>query len=194
MTLALDHIVICASDLPSGVAWVEAALGMPLGPGGAHARMGTHNRLLRLGDAYLEVIAIDPAAPPPERPRWFDLDRFSGPPRLAHWVLGCQDIHRRSPLPVLDLARGNLRWQISVAEDGQLEQDGCLPSLIEWQGAGPLAALPDTGAKLIQLQLIHPRPVALPQGLDDPRIQWLAGPRPRIRAQIQTPHGPRWLG
>ncbi|WP_393939598.1 VOC family protein [Piscinibacter sakaiensis] len=54
--------------------------------GGAHPHMGTHNRLLRLGDhCYLEVIAIDPAAPPPARARWFGLDRLApdAAPRLA---------------------------------------------------------------------------------------------------------------
>ena len=35
---------------------------------------------------YLEVIAIDPEAPSPAYPRWFDLDRFSGTPRLTNWI------------------------------------------------------------------------------------------------------------
>lgn len=48
--------------------------------------MGTHNLMLRLGDSsYLEIIAINPAAPAPGRPRWFALDRLAGDgsPRLA---------------------------------------------------------------------------------------------------------------
>ena len=37
--------------------------------------MGTHNRVLGMaGGMYLEVIAIDPDAAAPERPRWFGLD------------------------------------------------------------------------------------------------------------------------
>jgi hypothetical protein len=44
--------------------------------------MGTHNRLLKLGEGfYLELIAIDPQAPPPGRPRWFGLDRLELPVR-----------------------------------------------------------------------------------------------------------------
>ena len=54
--------------------------------------MGTHNRLMGLGDAYLEAIAIDPEGGTPPHARWFDLDRRSGPPRLSNWVLRLDDL------------------------------------------------------------------------------------------------------
>ena len=60
--------------------------------GGKHAHMGTHNRLLSLGDLYLEVIAPDPEAPRPAWPRWFDLDNFDGPPRLTNWICRSDDL------------------------------------------------------------------------------------------------------
>ena len=41
-----------------------ALLGVPMAGGGKHPLMGTHNRLIGLGDLYLEVISIDPDAPP----------------------------------------------------------------------------------------------------------------------------------
>jgi hypothetical protein len=63
----IDHLVIGAASLEQGVAWCEATLGMAPGPGGVHAFMGTHNRLLRIdgpgfANTYLEIIAIDPAS------------------------------------------------------------------------------------------------------------------------------------
>ena len=58
--LEFDHIAISATCLAEGVAAVEAALGVALSGGGAHPHMATHNRLLGLGDLYLEVIASDP--------------------------------------------------------------------------------------------------------------------------------------
>ncbi|MFM7460122.1 MAG: VOC family protein, partial [Burkholderiales bacterium] len=62
---SLDHLVVGCADLARGAAWLERFLGVTLGPVGQHALMGTHNRLLSLGpDCYLELIAIDPAAPP----------------------------------------------------------------------------------------------------------------------------------
>lgn len=90
--MQLDHVAIAATDLAEGTAAVEAALGLSMGPGGAHPLMATHNRLLGLGDSYLEVIAPDPAAPRPPFPRWFDLDRFEGRPRPSNWILRCADL------------------------------------------------------------------------------------------------------
>ncbi|MGZ6164169.1 MAG: VOC family protein, partial [Myxococcaceae bacterium] len=53
---ALDHLVVAGETLDTS--GLDAVLGVALSGGGKHARMGTHNRLLRLGtDAYLELIA-----------------------------------------------------------------------------------------------------------------------------------------
>ena len=52
MTIELDHLVIVADSLEQGAAWCASTLGVEPGPGGRHALMGTHNRLLRLGGAY----------------------------------------------------------------------------------------------------------------------------------------------
>ena len=90
----LDHLVITAPSVETGIHYVQQTLGVGMERGGRHPRMGTHNALLRLGDdVYLEVIAVDPGAPPPERPRWFELDR-PGRPRLAGWVARTDDIAR----------------------------------------------------------------------------------------------------
>jgi hypothetical protein len=62
--LTLDHIAVSTTALPTGTAEVEAALGLPLAPGGQHEAMGTWNRLLSLGpEEYFELIAIEPGAP-----------------------------------------------------------------------------------------------------------------------------------
>jgi catechol 2,3-dioxygenase-like lactoylglutathione lyase family enzyme len=45
-----DHLVLAARDLDAAAAWLEDHLGVTLAAGGKHARMGTHNRLLGLGD------------------------------------------------------------------------------------------------------------------------------------------------
>lgn len=72
--LTLDHLVVVAPDLAEGVAHVRDCLGLAMPEGGRHREMGTRNHLLRLGGAlFLEVIAVDPEAPPPSGARWFGL-------------------------------------------------------------------------------------------------------------------------
>jgi hypothetical protein len=204
MHLSFDHIAISAGSLDEGVAYVEDRLGLPLAGGGKHGHMGTHNRLMGMGDLYLEVIAIDPEAPRPDWPRWFDLDNFTGPPRLTNWVAGANDLDIALALcppgigqPV-QLTRGDYRWRMAVPEDGKLPFDGLFPALIQWQGAlRPAGALPNTGLRLTRLVLAHPEGAALARTLApliaDPRIVVEPGPRPEMRAEFTTPHGPRFL-
>lgn len=202
--LRLDHLAVACGALADGVAAVEAALGVPMAPGGEHAAFGTHNRLLSLGPAeYLEVIAVNPAAPAPGRARWFDLDRFAGPPRLTNWVAACEDMAAAlaaSPTGAgvpMDLARGEFRWQMVVPGDGVLPFDGTFPALIRWEGsAHPAPRLPDHGIRLIGLTLSHPQPealrAALARVLDDARLRVVAGPV-AMSARLATPHGARVL-
>jgi hypothetical protein len=66
----LDHLIVAAVTLADGIEYIAEITGVAPRPGGKHAAMGTHNALLRLGEqVYLEIIAIDPAAAKPARPR-----------------------------------------------------------------------------------------------------------------------------
>jgi len=180
LSLALDHLVVAARTLEGGAAWLEARLGVAPVAGGKHAGMGTHNLLLSLGPgAYLEIIAIDPQAPAPARPRWFSLDdpamraRLAKAPGLAHWVVRTGDLAAaRASLgervgEVLDLERGDYRWRIGVPADGLLPEGGAFPTLIEWQGdRHPAATLPDAGCRLEWLVIRSPRAEAIEADLD----------------------------
>ncbi|NEX47712.1 VOC family protein [Pseudotabrizicola algicola] len=199
--LRLDHLAVSCADLAEGAAAVEAALGVPLVAGGKHPHMGTHNRLLGLGEAYLEVIAVDPSAPAPAWPRWFALDEFAGPPRLTNWVAACDDLEAAvatAPAGVgvpVDLARGDLRWRMAIPEDGRLPFGGCFPALIEWRGPHPAPRLPDVGARLARLVVTHPEAAALRAalaGCADARLVIEAGPK-GMAAEIDTPQGRRVL-
>lgn len=203
MTLALDHLAVAAETLEEGTEAVEAALGVTLQPGGQHAHFGTHNRLLGLADGlYLEVIAIDPDAPAPEYPRWFDLDRFAGRPRPQVWICRTDDLdgfvaaHPGAGQAVA-LARGDLRWRMAVPETGVLPYDNAFPAVIEWQGeAHPAARLAASGCALRRLVVAHPEAAALGReladGLSDARVVLEPG-APALRAEIDTPNGLRVL-
>jgi hypothetical protein len=161
----LDHIVVTAPNLKSGVEWVRDALDATPEYGGVHSRMGTHNCLLNLNDqTYLEVIAPDPNAPQPKRPRWFELDNLErdSPPRVAAWVARTTDIYATvcassEPLGVIEpMSRGDLNWLITVTQDGALTLGGIAPILIEWHvPAHPSAGMRDSGCRLLRLELQH---------------------------------------
>ena len=225
LAATLDHLVVLAPSLSSGVAWAEATLGVTPGPGGEHPLMGTHNRLLRLsngkgqpGAAYLEIIAINPAATPalqPPKRRWFDMDDpalrervAQTGPQLVHWVarvpalaaalqawqqLGINRGEARAasrPTP-----GGLLQWQISLRPDGQRLFDGCLPTLIEWGQHHPSTTMADSGLTLQSLKLQHPQAAQLQSACDAIGLNAVVitdGPA-RLSAQLGTPRGPLTL-
>jgi Glyoxalase-like domain len=202
--MKLDHLAVSAATLAEGVAMVETALGVSLAAGGQHLTMGTHNRLLGLGDIYLEVIAVDPSLPAPDRPRWFDLDRFVGAPRLTNWVAACDDLSAELAISppgtgvAMALSRGDLDWQMAIPDDGCLPFDGASPALIAWQGAlHPARVLPECGVRLLQLDVTHPQAAALQAALagrmNDPRVVITQGPAKAMRAVFSTPQGQRVL-
>lgn len=207
----IDHITITAPTLDAGGELVLESLGVRPQPGGEHPRMGTHNLLLRLGDAvFLEVIAVNPNAPRPPRPRWFELDRISPgtPPRLACWVARTDDIVgalRECPAPLGApeiQSRGALQWRISIPEDGHLPFGGAAPALIQWEtSTHPASGLLDLGCALVALELLHPDTSALCHVLDqlqvvEPGVALTVreAASPAIVAHIRTPRGFRRLG
>ncbi|APW36602.1 hypothetical protein RD110_04760 [Rhodoferax koreense] len=215
----LDHLVILAASLDEGVAWCEATLGIIPGPGGAHALMGTHNRLVKVASpafprAYVEIIAIDPAATPSRGRglrRWFDMDDpalrekvTQNGPQLVHWVASVPDASNASAAwrmlgldrgPVLTASRltqdGLLQWQITVRDDGQRLLDGTLPTLIQWGEIHPADNMPDSGVSLQAFQLQHPQGALLQaalQGVGLSRFEVHTGPA-QLVAVLQTPKG-----
>ena len=139
--LKLDHIAVTGQTLAAATDYVAVALGLRPQTGGQHPHFGTHNTLLGLAEGlYVEAIAIDPAAPPPAYPRWFDLDRFTGPPRLTHWIVACDDLDAAlaalgpsygRPVP---LTRGAYRWRMAVPHGGVAGYDGMAPMIMQWDG------------------------------------------------------------
>jgi len=221
-TLRLDHLVVAARTLEEGAQYVSDALGVAPTGGGAHPLMRTHNCLLGLwGGAYLEVIAIDPAAEEPAnaRARLFALDdpathaRLESGPYLSHWVarverpknlaLWQQQYPARIPA-VVPMTRGDFTWSLTVADDGTFPSwegagGGIVPSLIQWDTPRhPSDVLPETGLALKALKGWHPQTEIVAQ-----QLQWLgAAPlialdstdgAPALAADIETPGGLRTL-
>ena len=167
--------------------------------------MGTHNRLLGLGDLYLEVIAVDPGAPDarpgragstwtasPGAPRADELDR--GLRRSRRRGGAGPGRHRR--------AHGAVARRPALADgragDGRLPFDDAFPALIQWEGtAHPAGRLPDPGVRLTRLEIAHPEAAALRAALAgrfaDPRVVIVQGSVKAMRATFDTPRGTRTL-
>jgi hypothetical protein len=62
MLLGIDHIVIAVRDPDAAADQLAAEVGLTPGGGGRHPGRGTFNRLIWLGDSYLELIGVDDPA------------------------------------------------------------------------------------------------------------------------------------
>lgn len=202
--MLLDHLAVSGETLAEAQSYIEEALGVAMQGGGEHAVFHTHNKLIGLEDGlYLEAIAVNPAAPKPDRPRWFDLDQFSGRPRLSNWICRSDDLeHDISLLPAgigapVQLKRGDLRWQMVVPDSGVLPFDNMCAALIQWQTKQhPAQTLTPTGCRLRRLVVSHPDGgelrAAMERTLIDDRIVYEVGPL-GLTAEFETPHGIRRL-
>ena len=219
LTSQLDHLVVLTASLAEGVRWCERVLGVTPGPGGEHALMGTHNRLLSVASpayplAYLELIAINSEANYGRASwtrRWFDLDEpeiqlqlEKNGPQLAHFVARTE----RAEAGVRALARlgldrgavlqasrmtpqGLLQWKITVRDDGERLLFGTLPTLIEWGEVHPAQAMAPSGVELLSLEARHPRPDVLRAAYEAIGLTGLALAQgaPNLVATLQTPRG-----
>lgn len=168
----LDHIVIAAANLRQGEEYISEKLGVQPVPGGSHPKQGTHNSLLKLEEnSYLEIIAINPKAPEPDHPRWFNLDdpnlqkAISREPKVISWVARTSDIKKtiskatyNSGNP-MSASRGDLSWTFTFQENGSLIEGGVLPPLIEWDtNEHPSSKLPESDIVLNQIKAFHSSP------------------------------------
>lgn len=202
----IDHFAIGAASLEQGVAALKGTLGVEVPRGGKHDAMSTHNCVMQAGnESFFELIAIDPEAPAPGRTRWFTLDdpqtqaRLTERPRALCWVVNTDDLDgviAASPVDlgeVVDFARGDRTWRLTVPQDGSLPMGGLLPAFIEWSpGPQPSTGQQDLGVTLTRVHLRHPDPDALMATLKALSVDHLATVTKGDAAlsfELQTPRG-----
>ena len=215
MTAAIDHLVYGVPELTAGVARLADLLGVTAAPGGSHEGRGSHNALLCLGgDAYLEIIAPDPAQPAPRRPRPFGLDSLTEP-RLVTFAVHAERPGGAQP----EAAEGRLqRWRAHAAAHGydpgpvaagsrrrtdgsllvwhlcqrlELPFDGVVPFLIDWGAADSPAASTPRGCRLLDLEVCSPHSELAGSALQalGVAVRVRHGDRPGLRATLATPRG-----
>jgi len=202
----IDHLVVGASTLEEGSAFVLHHLGVAPALGGRHEGVGTHNLLLGLGpDCYLEVIAPDPDQPDPPEPRPFDLDdpatrmMLEAEPRLLAYVASTPALDavvaRLGPShtgTIRAMRRGTLSWRMAFPPQHQ-DMGNLIPPLIQWDVARAADQLADSGVRLIGVEAEHRDANALraalaERGLEE-AVKVRFSPHARLVAHFRRPDG-----
>lgn len=144
MLTAIDHIIIGVHDLEKAATQYSQKLGLAVSGGGIHPTGGTANRIIVIGDTYLELIAIyDPAEAQQSM-----LDRLAVNEGYLNFVLASNDIEADSKamsnrgIPILGPDPGSLRatdgrtrsWSRTNIERPDLAQR--YPFIIQHDSAG----------------------------------------------------------
>ncbi len=164
--LELDHVLLATDDLDAAARDIEARHGLVSVEGGRHRGWGTANRIVPLGETYLELIAVvdREEAAGAAFGSWVAGATPGGAARPLGWVVRTGDIDavaRRLGLEVAAKSRNTadgrtLSWRVAGIEQAAAEP--CLPFLVEWGRGTPFPgrAEPPGGAadaRIARLQL-----------------------------------------
>ena len=135
--LAIDHVLIPVDDLAAAGAIVKARYGLTSIEGGRHPGWGTANRVVPLGDAYVELVAVvdRDAATLSAFGRWI-LGATPGQP--LGWAVrtgAIAEVGHRLGLTITEGSRTTpdgdvLRWRSAGLDEATAEPG--LPFFIEW--------------------------------------------------------------
>lgn len=121
----VDHVIYGAKDLDTAAEHLATTFGLASVEGGVHPHLGTANRLVGLGDSYIEVLAGPPVA----------ALLGDGPDRMLGWMVRSNDIDAdaaRLGLDIVPMTRVRpdgveLSWRLAGWGLG-----GALPVFIQW--------------------------------------------------------------
>jgi hypothetical protein len=203
VTESVDHLVVAAPDLATGVSHVEGLLGRRAVIGGRHPHWGTHNAIVGLGRGmYLEIIAADPERDRSDPVTIFGLDRVRTP-QLVTWAAKARDLeshHARAKDAGIELGAilegererpdgSRLSWRLT--DPAKQIAEGLVPFLIDWGNSEhPADRVPPAG-RLQELRAEHPRPASLQRILEAMGLHLRIdrADRSRLIATIRTDTG-----
>jgi hypothetical protein len=161
VSTSLDHVVLAVADLAAAADELETRHGLASVAGGYHPGWGTENRIVPLGDTYLELIAVANEAEAAASPfgRWVAAGRDGGGRPLG-WAVRTDELDvvaERLGLEAHAGSRrtgegGELRWR--YAGDEQAMAEACFPFFIEWADGTPFpgrADGPELGIRALHL-------------------------------------------
>jgi hypothetical protein len=208
VTLSIDHVLLGTTDLEGTARELSSRHGLISYEGGRHTGLGTGNRIVPLGDCYLEIIGVVDEAEAETNAfgRWLATQVAAGP-RLVGWCLATDDIDRvaaRIDVAAVPMRRvlpdGRiLSWRLAGLEVAMAEPP--LPFFISWE----VEAEMHPGRTGIAHERGRVRLTGVEVGGDESRLgEWIAGERlpvtvvddaPEVRAALLSgPDGPIRIG
>jgi hypothetical protein len=139
--LRLDHVVLAVRDLDAAGTRILNEAGLGSLPGGRHPGWGTENRIIPLGNEYVELLTVADPVEAESSPvgTWISNTSRSGD-HLVGWCVSTDEIEEVGERLGLAVATGSrslpdgrtLRWR-SVGFDRAAEHPD-LPFFISWDG------------------------------------------------------------
>src|SRR4051812_732967 len=162
--MRLDHVIYGTADLDVAQRRIERELGLDVLAGGRHVGQGSHNRIVPLGDGYLELMAIHDPDEAATNPFGQVLLEVLAVERLVGWAVLVEDIEavaERNGTPVLSVRRETLGASVTGVQ--QALREPTLPFFIGGndRGARPGQALHRGGPARVQGPGGQPRPAGL---------------------------------
>jgi hypothetical protein len=139
--LVVDHVVYAVADLDRAAARFHDDLGLASIPGGRHPGWGTANRIVPLGDAYLELIAVEDEAAASGSPFGASVVRaVSAGDGWLTWAVRDDRLDATAARLGLTIGTGErvrpdgriLRWRNAGVDDPTRSPE--LPFFIAWEG------------------------------------------------------------
>lgn len=177
-SLRVDHVIYAVTDLEAAGARFVEELGLASVEGGRHPGWGTANRIVPLGEAYLELVTVvdseEAASSYFGRPI---LEALATREQLVGWAVATDDLDSIARRLSLDVARGTrtkadgttLSWQLAGV--ARALDTSVFPFFIEWDGSPEL----------------HPGKAEAPHRLKPSGIAWV-----EVAADEQSLRS--WLG
>jgi Glyoxalase-like domain len=137
--LWIDHVIYAVEDVDTAAAAIAEREGLGSVRGGRHEGWGTANRIVPLGESYLELVAVVD----PEEAESSDFGRailrgLADDRPLVGWVVATDDVDavaKRLELEVEERSRetadgSTISWRLAGLE--RALESGALPFFIEW--------------------------------------------------------------
>ncbi len=142
--MELDHVVIAVGDLEAAAREYADRHGLDSVDGGRHPTLGTGNRIVPLGETYLELVTVVDPELAAQNPFGRAVGSIRGSAtRPMCWVVRTNeldDVADRNELPVTDGSRTTpdgrvLRWRMAGIDRALAEPS--LPFFITWAPGTP---------------------------------------------------------